>query len=296
MFSVIVATRNRARNLPRLLGSVDRAADNHVVELIMVDNGSSDATRQVIEQFCPKNIKIEYIYQPIAGVCKSKNIGIYAARFEILVFTDDDCEIDSRFFSNLSVFHNEHSAPFIVGGRVELGDRSDAPITIKTDLAPDRFGLSSHAFPGGFAHGCNLSMTRNVTLLSGFWDERFGPGAEFRAAEDTEMIYRAHKHNIPIFYDPALLVHHYHGRKTKNDVRALNESYHYGNGAFILKHLDIRLLLNFYWTIRNWAFEYMGGGKFDNELSLSHGDLVVPQIRGALAFLKHKFSRIWSHH
>ena len=285
MFSVIIPTLNRAKVLPDALRSIDLAARGHVVEVIVVDNGSTDGTKNVVQSFPARNARLTYAAEPVPGVCRAKNKGISVASFDILVFTDDDCRMDADYFSVLARLHAEIGSPAIIGGRVELGDPTDAPITIKTDLLPARYGTDTRQFPGGFIHGCNLTMHRRVLGKVGLWDERFGPAGIFRAAEDTEMIYRAHKHAVPIFYEPDLVVQHYHGRKTAGDVKKLNQSYEFGNGALLVRHADQLLLKHFYWNTRNWVKEFVGGKPFDESLGLSHGDLVKPQIKGAIAYI-----------
>lgn len=286
MFSVIIPTLNRSTVLPFALQSIDKAADGHVVEIIVVDNGSSDGTKAAVQNFAAKNAKVVYQSEPVPGVCRAKNKGISVAAYPILVFTDDDCRMEADYFDVLERLHSTMVEPAIIGGRVELGDPTDAPITIKTDMEAARYGTDAQQFPGGFIHGCNLTMHRGVLDKVGLWDERFGPAGIFRAAEDTEMIYRAHKHGVPILYHPDLVVHHFHGRKTADDVKKLNQSYQFGNGALLGRHADALLLKHFYWNARNWLKEFVGGKPFDADLGLSHGELVKPQIRGAIAYLK----------
>ncbi|RIV88642.1 glycosyltransferase [Aurantiacibacter xanthus] len=173
-------------------------------------------------------------------------MGTSLARHDIFIFTDDDCRVDRHYFAVLAQLHSKIGEPAIIGGRVELGDPTDAPITIKTDMAPAKYGVDSTQFPGGFIHGCNLTMHREVLDGIGLWNERFGPAGIFRAAEDTEMIYRANKHGVPIIYHPDLVVHHFHGRKTIEDIKKLNQSYQYGNGALLGRHLDALPLKHFY--------------------------------------------------
>lgn len=292
MFSVIIPTLNRAKVLPNALRSIDKAATRHAVEIIVVDNGSRDETDAVVRAFAATNAEVLYQSEPTPGVCRAKNKGISVATHPILVFTDDDCRMEGDYFDVLARLHDSANQPSIIGGRVELGDPTDAPITIKTDMLPARYGTDDGQFPGGFIHGCNLTMHRNVLETVGFWDERFGPAGIFRAAEDTEMIYRAHKHGVPIFYQPDLVVHHFHGRKTAGDVKKLNQSYQFGNGALLGRHADPLLLKHFYWNTRNWLKEFVGGKLFDESLGLSHGDLVKPQLKGLAAYLRQRSSQV----
>lgn len=282
MISVILPTRNRAKILPFALAALDKAAAGYEVEVIVIDNGSTDETKEVVQSTSCTNIRLCYVLEPIAGVCRAKNRGINASKGDILVFTDDDCQVAPDYFRALMRHYSEGTGAFIRGGRVELGDPNDAPITIKTDKEAAILGGNQH--PGGFVHGCNLTMSRRVTEIIGMWDERFGPGAVFKAAEETELNYRAHKAGIPVYYVPDLISYHFHGRKDLAAVKALNWTYQIGNGALYGKHADMLLTKHLYWNGRNWVMEWFGGRLFDPVLKLSHGELFLGQLAGAFSY------------
>jgi len=58
-------------------------------EIIIIDDGSSDSTRQTVDSFAGR-LPIKYFYQKNAGLAAAKNHGIYASQGEILFFLDDD--------------------------------------------------------------------------------------------------------------------------------------------------------------------------------------------------------------
>ena len=100
--------------------------------------------------------------------------------------TDDDCRLHPDYFIALARCFAALGGSAIVGGRILPGDPDDLPITIKLEdhpmiATPDRF-------PGGFVMGANLAMTRDVLHRVGAFDERFGAGAPFRAAEDMAVM------------------------------------------------------------------------------------------------------------
>ena len=60
------------------------------VELLVVDNGSTDHTRTIASKASLRNMNLRYVSEPKAGQSIARNTGILAARGEIIVFTDDD--------------------------------------------------------------------------------------------------------------------------------------------------------------------------------------------------------------
>jgi hypothetical protein len=87
--SVGIITRNRAADLHEVLASLRlqvRPAD----EVVIVDNGSTDATRDVVERF-RNQLPISYHRLDAASIPKARNLVIAKATSEIVAFTDDDC-------------------------------------------------------------------------------------------------------------------------------------------------------------------------------------------------------------
>ena len=85
--TVVIPTHNRYAFLKRTLSSV-LLQSYQVTEIIVIDDGSSDKTSQIINDF--PNIK--YIYQDNSGVSAARNLGIKNASYEWIAFLDSDDE------------------------------------------------------------------------------------------------------------------------------------------------------------------------------------------------------------
>src|SRR5690349_10342119 len=87
--SVVVPTHNRARTLGRTIESV-LAQTYPSVELVIVDDGSSDDTGEVIARGWGADARVRYLKKPNGGPASARNFGFRAARGEYVALLDSD--------------------------------------------------------------------------------------------------------------------------------------------------------------------------------------------------------------
>lgn len=253
---ILICTRNRGRGLKATLDSIVNAAESSPADIhvVIVDNGSTDATPEVVREWSEcQSFRVTTLVEPLPGLARSRNTGLAAVNSSIICMTDDDCVLDRNFFGKVNEAFSDESGPAIIGGRIDLGDEEDLPITIKTSQLAETLGEDE--FPGGFIMGANLAFNAEALTMIGEFDERFGAGARFVAAEDTDFLYRAQLLRIPVRYNPGFAVKHFHGRRHDRQAADLSRGYNFGDGAFFAKYFrtDPRvrqaLLQNVRWSI-----------------------------------------------
>ena len=92
MISVIIPTRNRASLLKSCLASLCHQSPQVNFEILVVDNGSSDSTQEVIKDYQLRIPNLICIYAPEPGLHIGRHAGMRAANGDLLVFADDDIE------------------------------------------------------------------------------------------------------------------------------------------------------------------------------------------------------------
>ena len=112
MVSIIVTTYNYAHYLPETLGSVIKQTYQDW-ECIVVDGGSSDNTREVMNQFVNSDKRFIYIYKANEGVSASRNAGIKIARGEFVVIAGDRIPVATHLRANLRSTPRVVSANFL---------------------------------------------------------------------------------------------------------------------------------------------------------------------------------------
>jgi glycosyltransferase involved in cell wall biosynthesis len=234
MISLIISTRNRAPQLEACLASLARMRYDRPWELVVVDNGSSDATAEVIRRFAEKaSFPVGYVHQPVPGLSNARNAGLKASRGDLVAFTDDDCYPAGDFLTETEAAFRDPAIGY-VSGRILLHDPSDYPATINESLVPVDFPAGSY-IPPGAVKGANMAFRRSVLDQIGAFDPLFGSGSLF-PAEDCDATARASLAGWAGAYRPEIVVSHHHGRKA-SDVGSLLRSYDYGRGAYHMKLL-----------------------------------------------------------
>src|SRR3954452_12468363 len=92
--SVVVATRNRADRLPRLVRALEAQEGAPPFELVVIDDASTDATSTVLAQLAASSSMRIVAHRLVdqRGPAAARNAGWRSARGELVAFTDDDCE------------------------------------------------------------------------------------------------------------------------------------------------------------------------------------------------------------
>ena len=91
--SVIIPTRNRAEVLERALQSiVKQTLPTDEYEVIVIDNGSTDGTKVIVNNFHKSIKNLVYIYDEHPGLHVGRHRGLLVAKTDLLVYADDDIE------------------------------------------------------------------------------------------------------------------------------------------------------------------------------------------------------------
>jgi len=206
LISVIVAVRNGESTIAKCITSLS-ALRYPNREIIIVNDGSTDRTGQILENF-KENVRI--IATPGLGASAARNLGIRTARGAYLAFTDDDCIVDPGWLSALFDGFQRDGLIGSVGGD-QQSPPDDTPfgktvncfmksVGFMIDYVKDvrqSFIATSHN------PSCNVMYDRRVFDTVGFFCEDLWPG------EDVEFDYRVRKSGFALLYNPSAVVQHY---------------------------------------------------------------------------------------
>jgi GT2 family glycosyltransferase len=234
--SVVVCTADRKAKLKRLLESLSdvEMLPDCAAELILVNNAPSTDLVPIVEDASRRlRMPVALVTELERGLARARNRGLRHARGEVIAFTDDDCVVERSWLVNIWRRFTRDPDLMGLGGKVDLANPHDLPITVRTGDAPEQLSAFAEVF--GFMHGCNMAFRRVLFERLGGFDTDFGAGSAMKAGEDTEFVYRAFRAGNRIGYEPAVLVWHDHGRTTWRQRRATLNRYHQANGAVLAK-------------------------------------------------------------
>lgn len=177
--SVIIPTRNRANILEKALNSlVSQTIDKEFFEVIIVDNGSTDNTKKVVDLFTEKIPNLIYIYDDNPGLHIGRHRGLLESKSDILVFGDDDIEaLPTWLEAILESF--EQSDVVLVGGKNIPCFEIAPPQWIKemwekggnnkiiSYLSILDFGEKKKEINPYYVFGCNFSIRKKILIEAG---------------------------------------------------------------------------------------------------------------------------------
>src|SRR3990172_9024422 len=135
MISVVLCTFNRDRMFEETLHSfLDCRTDGIEHELLIVDNNSTDKTREIAARFAPRIPRIRYLLEPQQGLSHARNRGIRESRGEIVAFVDDDVYFSPCWLEALASFFQRRPDVSCIGGKVVPHCEAARPSWLEDDL------------------------------------------------------------------------------------------------------------------------------------------------------------------
>ena len=193
--SIIVTTFNRSCLLKKaLLSLACQTAAVDSFEIIVVDDGSTDETLDIVESLA-SFLPLTYTHQINSGLASAKNHGLYLAKGEIVLFLDDDDISSPELVEEHLIAHQEHpELNTAILGRTQLSPelRDDPLMQYITNKDPMLFfykGLSHNTIQNyEYFWGGRSSCKRELLLKEGVFNPIFKFGYE-----DIELGYRLSK-------------------------------------------------------------------------------------------------------
>ncbi len=255
--SIIIVNYNTAGLLRRCLKSVYRYPPRDEFEVIVVDNGSTDKSREMVREEFPRVKLIANQYNQ--GFAAGNNRAFKVAWGRFLLLLNSDTEVTAGAIEGLEKFLQENPRVGLVGGKLLNANNTlqpscrpypslrriifsyRSPVNI---LFPDNLYTRSYLTPPGsyeVIHQVDsvaaafVLIRRSALEEIGLFDQRF-----FMFLEDTDLCYRLHQAGWGVFFNPHSRVYHFWGatggkmpyrmifQHNRSMWRFFRKHYHYG--------------------------------------------------------------------
>jgi GT2 family glycosyltransferase len=202
--SVVICTRNGERTIRDCLEGL-RRIDYPNFEVLIVNDGSTDSTEAITREYNFRVISI-----PNGGLSNARNVGMRAAKGEIVAYIDDDAVPDPQWLTYLA-------ATFLSTDHVGVGGPNIPPAD---DGAVAECVANS---PGGPIHvlftdqeaehipGCNMAFRKVALEAVGGFDTQFRI-----AGDDVDLCWRIQKRGWTLGFNPAAMVWHHRRNSVKS--------------------------------------------------------------------------------
>ncbi|MFA4853735.1 MAG: glycosyltransferase [Candidatus Omnitrophota bacterium] len=228
-FTIVVPTYNRKLKLRQCLDSLfAQIYPKDAFEIIVIDDGSNDGTKDMLEALSKINPNLRYFIQQHKGPAVARNLGIKYASAEIIGFTDSDCILNKDWVRQMVQAHRLEKHIAAIGGTTEVASHnikakvsqflSDGAIATEIKGKPETI----------FFPTCNVSFKRDY-LVNGF-NELF----PFPAGEDLDLFWRIFKNGGRLSYKQDIKI--FHDCHT-NIISFLKQAYMYGRGNYLVQHV-----------------------------------------------------------
>lgn len=245
VISAIICTHNRVRYLtPCIESLLSQSLDRNLYEILVIDNGSTDSTRQVVSKYESEGI-IRYIYEPILGLSQARNTGWQQARGEYVGYIDDDATADYLWLEKAVESFEQNPKPDWVGGAVTLVWEKEPPSWL-TQSYYSALGWVDWGEKPRYLEsdkewlvGCNSLFRRNTLELIGGFDVRLGRKENvLLSGEEVQVHHRLKSKGGKFYYHPLVRVNH-HVSEERVTEEYFYKRYYWGG---ITDHLMSRTL------------------------------------------------------
>lgn len=243
--TVVVAAYNEAETMAACLSSLlAMRVPNGVVEIIVVDNGSTDGTRDALAAF---GGRIRVLTETTRGAAAARNCGIRAAQGQIVAFTDADCVVEPDWLAHL-IAPLADPAVGVVGGRILSLPGANRIARFGEVIHDHHEAIEVQEEP--YVISMNWASRRDVLVETGLFDEALLRG------QDVDLSWRIRKAGYRLVYSPGAVLRH-HNQHTvwglahegflhaRHAVRVGRKHGHVFDAAGGLKRTRVRLAAGF---------------------------------------------------
>jgi L-malate glycosyltransferase len=213
MITVLMATHNGARTLPIVLGAyceLQPVGEDWM--LLIVDNASTDSTRDIVQSFQSK-LPITYIQEPRIGKNFALNTGVESITGDLALLTDDDAVPRPDWMAQARRIVDAQPG-FSVFGGVIVPQWETPPEDWILEYITYKYSITDPAWAEGpilplWVYGPNMAIRSDVFKAGHRFDVNLGPrGSNYQQGDETEFLERVVKSGVRCWHCKNMVVAH----------------------------------------------------------------------------------------
>ncbi|MEM9546465.1 MAG: glycosyltransferase family 2 protein [Bacteroidota bacterium] len=235
VFSVIICTRNRCKILHHCLQSFVEFGDlEEEYEVLLIDNGSTDSTKDVFNQFRLKIANLRYVHESQVGLSHARNRGALASQSQWLLYIDDDAKLIESTLSEYHKMINEYDFKLFTG-IFRPWYLTKPPVWMKDRMVSYivKGPLGIRAIGDDYISGGVMGLEKKLLMDLGMFNIALGmKGEEIGYGEESELQRKAALQDYSIGFNSNLIIDHLVGEHKYQLSWFINSAYAKGSDAY----------------------------------------------------------------
>lgn len=210
ILSVVICTYNRSDWLQGCLSSLEPQCKDGVVEVLIIDNNSTDATASIAHQFTERLLNFKYIFEAEQGLSHARNRGINEALGKYVAYLDDDAKAYPDWVKAVILFFDENPDASGVGGPYNAFSKKPIPAWFPKEYGCWSLGDETRKMrKNEWINGMNMAFKKQALIKAGGFDTNIGMiGTKVSYGEETNLMMKMLERGMTFYYCADMRVDH----------------------------------------------------------------------------------------
>ena len=202
--SIVIPAYNAEKTLGECINALQKQDFSEEFEVIVVDDGSTDKTAEIVKDFSKKNKKIKLIQQKNSGPATARNRGAMLAKSEIILFLDADCIAEKQWLKEMLKPFSDKQVSGVQGA---YKSKQKELIAQFSQLEIEhRYAMMQKQKSIDWVGSYSAAYRKKIFLQEKGFDEGFLTSS----GEDPELSFKLAEKGHRLVFNPKAIVFHYH--------------------------------------------------------------------------------------